>query len=61
VQEALVQQISGYLAGQPETHMSAEDLATLLQGKLARQTASQPNDWRTHVMQTPGIAISPPL
>ncbi len=61
-QEALVQDIAGYLAAQPGSIKTAPEIAELLHGRLAQatQTGAALNDFR-HRLQPAGIQPSPSL
>jgi hypothetical protein len=60
IQEALVQQISGYLSAQPEIKKTSQDIADLLHGKLASLGVPQAPSWQQRV-NTPDASISPAL
>lgn len=52
LQDALVMQISGYLAGQPEIDKKPNEIASLLQSKLAEVKTAMSNDTGTKWQQS---------
>jgi hypothetical protein len=62
VQEALLQQVSGYLAAQPESHLKAEEIATMLHKKLAEvSNKAVPADWQTRIQDKPANPLRPSI
>jgi uncharacterized coiled-coil protein SlyX len=68
VQEALIEQVSGFLASQPETQMKAEDISKLLHEKLKSVGKTAPEspatgdtNWQAKLQNQPAAAISPTL
>jgi hypothetical protein len=68
VQNALVEQISGFLASQPETQMKADEISKLLHDKLktvgknAPETPTTGNkSWQAKLQTQPAAAVSPTL
>jgi hypothetical protein len=68
VQNALVEQISGFLASQPETQMKANDISKLLHDKLKTIGKPSPtapatggNNWQAKLQNQPAASASPTL
>ena len=59
LQEALVQQISGYLAAQPDIDKKSNEIADLMHGKLRQMQVITPqyasNKWQDHVLKNDEI------
>ena len=60
VQEALVQQIAGFLAAQPETHFKAPEIAQMLHGKLA-EVGKAGLGWQQRLQDKNSILLTPSL
>jgi hypothetical protein len=63
VQEALVQNIAGYLSAQPEIKKTAPEIAELLHAKLAETKAAMPiaGKWQQHIETGLNPQLSPSL
>ncbi len=58
LREALVQQVAGFMASQPDIHRSADEIATLLNTRLAHQEGSR---WQQIAATHPHASDAPSL
>lgn len=60
IQEGLIQQISGFLAAQPEAHLKADEIADMLHKKLAEVSKPALSGWQGRSQNT-GTSLQPSL
>ena len=60
LQEALIEQVSGFLAGQPEAKFSASDLSAMLHKKLLEVAVTKEADksWQSRVLASPASGLT---